>query len=174
MKHSATTPLTPEAVADVSTAVAQMSLAAKEQLLDELYIEQPVLLGNIVILAKMDMAVQPREAALDLLLGVIQCVREDLQHHGRIDEAAFERCLVHNNRMWQFLEGEDDDGYRRSLSLTLHTYPEPALLGHLVVAMNDLGLDEPKLVLLLKSTLDLCVEARWGPGSVTGPATARK
>ena len=59
MKHSATTPLTPEAVADVITTVAQMSLAAKEQLLDELYIEQPVLLGNIVILAKMDMAVQP-------------------------------------------------------------------------------------------------------------------
>ena len=43
--------------------------------------------------------------------------------------------------------------------------PEPGLLAHLVGGMNELGLDDPEVVLLMKSTLDLCIEARWGTGA---------
>ena len=83
----------------------------------------------------------------------------------QVTEADVERCCEQNARMWRFLDGERGSDWDRSLNMIHKSCPEPALLAHLVGGMNELGLDDPEVVLLMKSTLDLCIEARWGTGA---------
>ncbi len=165
MSTPSRTSIPTERIADSIAAVEAMTLAQKEQMLDELFEIQPVILGNIVLLARKQLHLPAVDKAMELLLVITHCLRDELRRCGRFTEADFERCCEQNAQMWRFLDGERDADWERSLNMIHKSCPEPGLLAHLVCGMNDLGLDDPEVVLLMKSTLDLCIEARWGTGT---------
>jgi hypothetical protein len=63
--------------------------------------------------------------------------------------------------MWKFLDGEAGESFTRSVATTLATYPEPSLLAYSVDRLAELHVQEPKVMLLVKSGLDAAISAKW-------------
>ena len=162
-------PLSARQVADVVASVDGMGQADKERLADALYAEQPNVLYLAIRVARMDVAPEVKDAAIDTALILFQSLGEELRTHGRLTEAEVEHFVEQNAAMVRFLDGEEGEAFTRSVGRTVEGYPEPALLAHAVGRLNELDVEDPQVITTIKVMLDLCVSAKW-PG-LERPAT---
>ena len=164
MTHkSGPNPLSPEQVADVIAAVERMTLAEKGQLADRMYEEQPAILAVALAAVRTGVSPQLQDALIVMAMVIFEALREELKEHGPIDESAIDTAAERNVAMWQFLEGEQGDAFRRSVAATLEGYPEPCLIAYVVSRLNEFAEEEQAQVMLqIKSLLDACVQAKWG------------
>jgi hypothetical protein len=152
----------PQRVGEAATTIATMTLAQKEQAVDELFRAQPTLLASAAVVTRLGVSGEVQDALVEIALIVFRCLRDELRRKPRISEADIERCCENNTRMWRFLDGEAAGSFQKSVAVTFKSYPEPSLLAYAIHRLVELKVEEPVVILAVKSALDACVEAKWG------------
>ncbi len=158
-------PLSPQDVGTIVASVTRMSFPQKERLVDEMFHTQPNVLGTAIVATRAALSGEIQDAVLEIAMIVFRSLQADLQSHGTISEAAIDGFAKRNAKMWRFLEGETSEAFTRSTMLTIESYPEPGLLAYVVNRLARLRVDEPQVILAIKTMLDACVDAKW-PGVV--------
>ena len=162
---SSNRPLAPQDVGTIVASVTRMSLPQKEGVIDEIFHAQPNVLGTALVAMRATPAGIMQDTVLEIAMIVFRSLQADLQSHGTISEAAIDGYAERNAQMWRFLERETGEAFTRSIMLTIETYPEPGLLAYVVNRLAELRVDEPQVILAIKTLLDVCVDAKW-PGVV--------
>lgn len=155
-------PVSPQQVGEVAASIAAMTLSQKERVIDELFSAQPTLLGNAAVVTRLPVPAAIQDAVIETALVVFICLRDELSQPPMMTEAILERCCQRNVQMWKFLDGEAGESFTRSVATTLAAYPEPSLLAYAVNRLTELQVQEPRVMLLVKSGLDAAISAKWG------------
>jgi hypothetical protein len=162
---SSNRPLSPQDVGELVASVTTMSLPQKQLVMDEMFHAQPNVLGTAIVATRAASTGETQDAVLEIAMIVFRALQADLQSHGTISEAAIDGLAQRNVNMWRFLDGETGQAFTRSTRLTLESYPEPGLLAYVVHRLAELRVQEPQVILAMKTMLDVCVAAKW-PGVV--------
>ena len=156
------TAVPPQVVAKMAASVAAMPLAQKEQVIDEIFELQPIVLAQPVTLTRLTPRREVRNAAFEFVMIAFKCLEKDFAGEHKLTEADVERHVEQNVKMWRFLEQEREEDYGSSLAITMESYPEPALFAYLVGRLLELQVEDPPVVLNMKTTCDACVDLKWG------------
>ena len=162
---SSNRPLSLQDIGTIVASVTRMSLSQKEQVFDEMFHAQPNVLGTALVATRAARSAEIQDTVLEIAMIVFRSLQADLQSHETISEAVIDEYAKRNAQMWRFLEGEAGEEFTRSTRLTIEGYPEPGLLAYVVNRLAELRVDEPQVVLAIKTMLDVCVDAKW-PGMV--------
>lgn len=133
-----------------------MSMSQKEQVADELFREQPNMLGLFLVQKQMGVSLEKMEFLLEILLICFQSMKESGITWPLITEDEQDRQLARYVAAVQF--GEDLSASLKDLAMKqyIESHPEPYLLAFVTVEMKDwlkrITLEETDKYVMLAAT----------------------
>lgn len=153
--------------------VRAMSMGQKEQILDELFREQPSMLGSFLVQKQMGVSFEKMEFLLDILLICFQAMKESGLTWPLITEDDQDKQLARYVATVKF--GEDLSASLQDLAMKqyIESHPEQYLLAFVTVETKDwlsriLPEETDKFVILAAANLVNCIAFVPMPGLKSG------
>ena len=153
--------------------VRAMSMGQKEQILDELFREQPSMLGSFLVQKQMGVSFEKMEFLLDILLICFQAMKESGLTWPLITEDDQDKQLARYVATVKF--GEDLSASLQDLAMRqyIESHPEQYLLAFVTVETKDwlsriLPEETDKFVILAAANLVNCIAFVPMPGLKSG------
>ncbi len=140
-----------------------MTLAQKEQLMDDMFRSQPTLLSACIVQHKMGIPFEKMEFLMELIFICFQGMKESGLTWPLIDENQWERQLELLVANVKFTEGSSNDLHRQSLQQYIEGHSEKMLfafvMGELLPWLDQCGLaeDHERYVMLAAITAVNCI-----------------
>ena len=154
--------ISPQALALAIQKVRAMSMGQKEQVLDELFREQPSMLGSFLVQKQMGVSFEKMEFLLDILLICFQAMKESGSTWPLITEDDQDKQLARYVAAVKF--GEDLSASLQDLAMKqyIESHPEQYLLAFVTVETKDwlsriVPEETDKFVILAAANLVNCI-----------------
>lgn len=151
-------------LAQAAVAVGRMSHGEREQLADEIYLQQPNLLASVVVQHQMGASLPQLEDLLNILLVAYQAMKMSGHHWPVISEDTQDLCLQRLTGKARFIEGLDAESIQRAVRQQIEHHSEPYLLAFVFGQLREhdlLGIrtDVEKYLVLAALNLVECIAA---------------
>jgi cell division protein ZapA (FtsZ GTPase activity inhibitor) len=161
-KRQAAVAISQAALTQAAVSVLRMSFAEREQLADEIYLQQPNLLASVVVQHHMGASLPQTEDLLNILLVAYQAMKMSGHHWPVISEDDQDVCLQRLTGKIRFIEGLDDGVLQRAISQQIEQHSEPYLLAFILGELKKhdlLGIrtDVEKYLVLAALNLAECI-----------------
>jgi hypothetical protein len=113
-KRQAAAAISQAVLTQAAVAVTRMDHGQREQLADEIYLQQPNLLASVVVQHQMGASLPQTEDLLNILLVAYQAMKMSGHHWRVISEDDQDLCLQRLTGKARFIEGLDAGSIRRA------------------------------------------------------------
>ncbi|PCI46016.1 MAG: hypothetical protein COB51_08150 [Moraxellaceae bacterium] len=141
-----------------------MSLKEKEVILDEIYVEQPNLLGSVVVLNQMGSTLEQMEVLLNILLVAYLALNESGIKIAEVTESEQERELSRFVGHVKFTEGLSSSSELTAIQQYIESHEEKTLLAYVYKEMlesgfHDLKYESSKYLIIAGFNIVNCISA---------------
>jgi len=173
-KRQAAVAISQAVLTQAAVDVARMSFAEREQLVDEIYLQQPNLLASVMVQHQMGASLPQTEDLLNILLVAYRTMKISGYHWPVISEDDQDVCLQRLTGKTRFIEGLDAAALQRALSQKIEQHSEPYLLAFILGQLKEndlLGIrtDVEKYLVLAALNLAECIATTVDTGDSHRP-----
>src|ERR1039457_6579717 len=129
--------ISPQALARAIQKIRAMSMGQKEQVLDELFREQPNMLGSFLVQKQMGVSFEKMDFLLEILLICFQAMKESGLTWPLITEDEQDKQLARYVATVKFGEDLSSSLQERAMKQYIESHPEQYLLAFVTVELSD-------------------------------------
>lgn len=144
MKHYPKNRIGPGHIASAIQVVKAMSIKEKEKLADEIYLNQPNMLGSILVLSRFGASMETVGELLNVLFACYESMRASGRSWPPVTEQMQDKGLSRLAGRIMFIEGLSPPDQNSAVKSQVDDHPEQYLFAYVMDALRHLDIAPPK------------------------------